>query len=147
MASRFATRSSPARPLPANRLTSAVPYDLVTFNRNGAGNLTAINDRYGRSIVYRVSTFATANVPSGWAQSYVEVDHVSQIVTTGTTNPPDRYAYGYYNVPNGEFSEQVPFLHTITVPSPTGTGNATATIDYGSFNAAGIPLQPIFSKQ
>ncbi len=33
-------------------------------------------------------------------------------------------------MPNGEGTEQVPFLHTITVPSPTGTGNATATINY-----------------
>ena len=104
--------------------------DLVIFNRNANGNITAINDRYGRSIVYHFSTFATTNVPVGWTQSYQEVDHVSQITTTGTTNPPDRYAYGYYSVPNGEGSEQVPFLHTITVPSPTGTGNASATINY-----------------
>ena len=54
------------------------------------------------------------------------------MVATEISNPPDRYAYGYYNVNNGEGTETVPFLHTITVPSPTGTGNATATINYAT---------------
>ena len=103
---------------------------LLTFARNSHGNLTSVSDRYGRSVYYSVSTYATQNVPLGWTQAYQEVDHVSQIVATGMSNPPDRYVYGYQNVSNGEGSETVPFLHTITVPSPTGTGNATATINY-----------------
>lgn len=107
---------------------------LVTFTRatDGTGNMTAINDRYGRTVAYHLSAYATANVPSGYTQSFQELDHVSRIVATGTANPPDRYAYGYQNVSNGENTEAVPFLHTITVPSPTGTGNATATINYAT---------------
>jgi RHS repeat-associated protein len=105
---------------------------LATFTRatDGTGNLLAINDRYNRTVAYHETAYATANVPYGYPQSYQEVDHVSQIVATGTSNPPDRYAYGYQDVANGEGAEQVPFLHTITVPSPTGAGNATATINY-----------------
>ena len=54
------------------------------------------------------------------------------IVATGTGSPPNRYAYGYQDVANGEGTEEVPFLHTITVPSPTGTGNATCAINYAT---------------
>ncbi len=112
-------------------ITDSTRAALVTFTRtSGTGNLTAINDRYGRSVYYNVATYATQNVPSPHPQSFQEVSTVSQIVATGTGSPPNRYAYGYYDIPNGEYSEQVPFLHTITVPSPTGTGNATATINY-----------------
>ncbi len=107
---------------------------LLSFNRttNGTGNLTSVSDRYGRSIYYHVGTYPTANVPGGYPQSQQEVDHVSQVVATGTSNPPDRYAYGYLNYPNGEGSEMVPFLHTLTVPSPTGTGSSSATINYSN---------------
>ena len=107
---------------------------LLTFNRaaNGTGNLTSVADRYGRSVYYHVGTYATTNVPQGLAQSQQELDHVSQVVLTGTASPPDRYAYGYQNVGNGEGTETVPMLHTITVPSPTGTGTKTATINYSS---------------
>src|SRR5437879_3801354 len=91
---------------------------------------------YGRlpnsrlALTYHVGTFNSVNVPPGFPQSYQEVDSVSQIVATGTPNPPARFTYGYMTVNTGEGTEQVNFLHTITVPSPTGTGNATATIDY-----------------
>ena len=37
---------------------------------------------------------------------------------------------GYSNVSNGESSEAIPMLHTVTTPSATGTGTQTATISY-----------------
>ena len=79
---------------------------------------------------YHTGTYATSNVTPGYAQSYNELDHVSQVVLTGTASPPDRYAYGYQNVGTGDNTEAVPLLHTLTVPSPTGTGTQTATINY-----------------
>jgi YD repeat-containing protein len=65
-------------------------------------------------------------------QSYQEVDAVSQIVPTGTANPPSRSTCGYQEVATGDAAEAVAFLHTITVPSPAGTGTSTATINYTS---------------
>ena len=105
---------------------------LLTVTRDANNVITHVDDRYGRSVYYHVGTYATANVPAGHPQSLPELDHVSQVVLTGTASPPDRYVYGYQNVGNGEGSETVPMLHTITVPSPTGTGTQTATINYAS---------------
>lgn len=104
---------------------------LLTFNRanNGSGNLTSVADRYGRSVYYHVGTYQNTNTPAPRPQSQQELDHVSQVVPTGTASPPDRYVYGYQNVNNGE-GQTMPFLHTLTVPSPTGTGTQTATINY-----------------
>ena len=102
---------------------------LLTIVRSG-NSIAHIDDRYGRSVYYHVGTYATSNVTQGYAQSYQELDHVSQTVLTGTASPPDRYAYGYQNVGTGDNTEAVPLLHTITVPSPTGTGTQTATINY-----------------
>jgi RHS repeat-associated protein len=42
------------------------------------------------------------------------------------------YGYGYVSLNNGEAGEEVPFLNTITTPSPSGSGSSTATIYYGS---------------
>jgi RHS repeat-associated protein len=102
----------------------------VTRATNGTANITGISDAYGRSVYYHVGTYPTTNVPAGYPQSFQEVDTVSQIVPTGTSNPPSRYTYGYQNLSDLEGSEQIPFLHTLTAPSPTGTGNSTATINY-----------------
>jgi RHS repeat-associated protein len=109
---------------------------LLTFSRatDGTGNLTGVSDRYGRSVYYRVSTYYHQHIPPGHPQFFQELDQVSQVVPTGTANPPLRYVYGYQNVQNahvtGGLTETVPFLHTISVPSPTGTGMSTATINY-----------------
>jgi RHS repeat-associated protein len=103
---------------------------LLTINRDGNGTITSVSDRYGRSVYYHVGSYPTQNVPAGYAQAYYELDHVSQVVSTGTPNPSNRYVYGYANVANGEGSETIPLLHTISVPSPTGNGMATATINY-----------------
>jgi RHS repeat-associated protein len=102
---------------------------LLSFSRSSNGNLTSVSDAYNRSVYYHVGTYNTSVPPPYW-QSYQEVDSVSQIVTTGTSSPPSRWTYAYTNVSNGEGTEAVPFLTGITVPSPTGTGNATATIAY-----------------
>jgi RHS repeat-associated protein len=50
---------------------------------------------------------------------------VSQVVTSGTSSPPARWTYTYT-------SDKGQLLNTITAPSPTGTGNSTATINYSS---------------
>jgi RHS repeat-associated protein len=50
---------------------------------------------------------------------------VSQIVSSGTSNPPARWTFTYT-------TDKGQQLNTITVPSPTGTGNSTATINYDS---------------
>ncbi len=111
---------------------------LLTISRSSSGTYPVVNwissvtDRYGRSVYYHTGVYATQNVPTGYTQNYGELDHVSQIVPTGTVSPPDRYVYGYEDVANGENSEAVPFLHTLTVPSPTGSGVSTATINYQS---------------
>ncbi len=131
----YTTYGSTGFPL-LSSITDANNTVLLTLNRatDGTGNLTSVADRYNRSIVYHVGSYATTNVPSPNPQAYQEVDHVSQVVTTGTVNPPDRWSYGYQNITNGDvtngLAESVPFLHTITVPSPTGTGSSTATINY-----------------
>ncbi len=101
---------------------------LLTVQRDSLGDITSISDRYNRSVYYHVGTYNTMNV--GQLPSYQELDHVSQIVATGSANPPDRYVYGYTDVLNGEGNEEVPFLTGITVPSPTGNGTSTAKLSY-----------------
>ena len=103
---------------------------LLTLTRDGNNAVQQASDRYGRSVYYHVGTYTNSNVPQGYNQSLLELDHASQVVPTGTTNPPDRYVFGYQNVGNGEGTEAIPLLHTLTVPSPTGTGTQTATINY-----------------
>ena len=104
---------------------------LLTVNRSSGttGTITSVSDRYNQSVYYTVSSYATTGVPAGYPQTTKGISHVSQIVATGTSSPPDRYAYGYSNVTNHE-GETIPMLSSITVPSPTGTGTATATINY-----------------
>ena len=81
---------------------------LVSFTHDAtSGGITAMSDRYNRSVYYSISSYLTVNVPGGWPQYLYEVDHVSQIVLTGTASPPDRYAYGYQAVANGESTEEI----------------------------------------
>jgi len=89
---------------------------LLTLAYSG-GKLTSATDAYGRQISYVFSTV------SGTTPSMLQ--SVSQIVTSGTSNPPAHWTYTY-DVNKGQQ------LSTITVPSPTGTGNSTATINYDS---------------
>jgi YD repeat-containing protein len=50
---------------------------------------------------------------------------VSQVVSSGTPNPPTHWTYSYSPTSGQQ-------LNTITVPSPTGSGNSAATINYDS---------------
>ncbi len=66
---------------------------LLTFTRDGNNAVQQVSDRYGRSVYYHVGTYQNANVPAGHTQSLLELDHASQVVPTGTANPPDRYVW------------------------------------------------------
>jgi len=101
---------------------------LLTLNYDVNGHLSSIADRYSRSVSYQYGNFPYSAGGNG-SGNWTEMTHVSQIVPTGTTTPPDRYAYGYgpaYNFSN----EYWPALNAISVPSPTGTGTSTARIEY-----------------
>ena len=89
---------------------------LLTLAYSG-DKLATATDVYGRQISYGFST------GSGTTPSMLQ--SVSQLVASGTSNPPAHWTYGY-DVSKGQQ------LTTITVPSPTGTGNATATLNYDS---------------
>jgi RHS repeat-associated protein len=103
---------------------------LLTIHHNSAFNITSVSDRYGRSVNYTVQRFNNKNVPSGYPQYSEELTRVSQIVRTGASAAPALYTYGYLFNTNGDNSELLPMLHTVTVPSPTGHGTSTATINY-----------------
>jgi len=108
-----------------NQINDSSGVALLTFGYDANKNLTSIADRYGRSVTYQTGTFAS------YGGNRFELTHVSQIVSTGTTNPPDRYAYGYGSVPN-VYNEFWPLLNAISVPSPTGSGTSTARIEYAN---------------
>jgi RHS repeat-associated protein len=99
---------------------------LLTIQRSldGTNSIASITDCYGRSVYYNVQAYPdTLNGQ--------HLDHVSQIVPTCTPNPPDRYIYGYQLEKFAIVNPQAFFfLHTISVPSPSGSGLATATINY-----------------
>ena len=95
--------------------------------RDGSGNIAAVSDCYGRSVLYHVSTYANHSgaSPGGYVL-FSGLDHVSQLVPTGSGSAPDRYVYGYQN-----YSYGWPFLHTISVPNPNGSATPSmATINY-----------------
>ncbi len=97
--------------------------------------ISTITDCYHRRVCYHVGTYKTTNVPSGYPQSYPELDHVSQVVPDSMTSGPDRYAYGYTGVSNGDAGtgagETIPFLHSITVPTPSSANPASGTLSAG----------------
>lgn len=88
---------------------------LLSLSYDGRGKLSAATDAYGRQVSYSFST------PSG--NDTGSLTSVSQVVPAGTQNPPARWTHTY------AADRQ---LRTITVPSPTGTDTATATINYGA---------------
>lgn len=94
--------------------TSAV---LLALAYDSKGRLLTVTDIYGRQVAYTFST--------GTSTSPIMLHTVSQVVTSGTSNPPGRWTYTY-TTDNGQQ------LNTITVPSPTGSGTSTATINYDS---------------
>ena len=105
---------------------------LLTCNYDSDAHIVSVEDCYNRSVYYETEYYANAGVPSPYRQGSQELTAASQIVATGTGSPPARYVYGYSNYGNGEVGETVPFLHTIGVVNPTGTGVATTTLDYDS---------------
>ncbi len=107
---------------------------LLSISRDTTGFVTSVADAYGRSVVYSKDS-ATARL-----------NQVSQIAPTGAANPPLRYTYGYSQVAASDdypqYGSTFPFLHTITVPSPTGGGTSTATINYSTdMNASVTSIQ------
>ena len=90
---------------------------LLTLTYSAGGKLSTATDVYSRQVSYSFSA-ASATTPAA-------LQTVSQVVTSGTINPPARWTYTYT-------SDKGQQLNTITVPSPTGTGNSTATINYNS---------------
>lgn len=90
---------------------------LLTLAYAANGKLSIATDVYNRQVSYSFTT-ASATTPS-------MLQSVSQVVPSGTTSPPARWTYAYT-------SDKGQQLNTITVPSPTGTGNSTATINYNS---------------
>lgn len=116
----------------ARRLTEiqdSAGQPLLTMGLNAKGNIVSASDRYGRSVYYATQRFSTT-AASPWRTFYDEVTQVSQIVPTGTVSPPIRYQHTYA-LENGGHNH-VPFLKTISVPSPTGTGLSTSTIEYNT---------------
>jgi RHS repeat-associated protein len=110
---------------------------LLTINRNGDSqndSIASVSDANGRSVYYTETPYNLTYV-SG--TSYV-VSQVSQAVATGTNNPAFRWQYTYVT------SMQRPALSTITVPSATGSGNATAYIYYAPDTAGGNPNTNFF---
>lgn len=88
---------------------------LLTLAYGTNAKLTTATDAYNRQVSY------TFNAATPTSLSMLE--SVSQVVASGTSNPPARWSFAY----TAEKGQQ---LNTITVPSPTGTGNSTATINY-----------------
>jgi YD repeat-containing protein len=110
----FAWTSSRALTQVTDATTSTV---LLTLAYSANGKLATATDVYGRQVSYVFST--------GSSTTASMLQNVSQVVTSGTLNPPAHVSYTYTT----ESGQQ---LNTITVPSPTGSGNSTATINYNS---------------
>lgn len=121
--------SKPGYELAAITDSNNVP--LLTIHHNAHFNITSVSDRYHRSITYKTQRFANRHLVY---QPYEdELVQVSQVVPTGTLSPPMRYLYGYQYITSGVGAEEFAALHTITVPSPTGKGVSTASINYNGF--------------
>jgi YD repeat-containing protein len=97
---------------------------LLTFAYNSSGYLSSVTDAYGRQISYTFATPPSGN-PSG-----VQLAQVSQIVAAGTSNPPMRSSYDYTGYTNLVNRSVVALLPSISVPSASGSGIATARITY-----------------
>jgi len=88
---------------------------MLSLTYGADGRLSSSTDNFGRKVVYANS------VPTGSSPGKLQA--VSQVVTAATTNPPARWSFTY-DTANGQQ------LKTISVPSPTGSGASTSTINY-----------------
>jgi RHS repeat-associated protein len=102
----------------------------VKRTNDGTGNIAYLTDNTGRSVAYHNGYYSTRNVPNSYPQYYQQLDHIGLISPIGTLSPTDRYGLGYSDSPNTEGEEEVPFLTSISVPSPTGAGLSTSTFSY-----------------
>jgi hypothetical protein len=93
---------------------------LLRLSYDGQGDLQTVQDCFGRRITYG---FTTPPDESGLPATPVLMT-VSTIFAADGPPPITKYTFGY-NALNGK-----PLLHTVTVPSPTGHGFSTATIQY-----------------
>jgi YD repeat-containing protein len=96
---------------------------LLTVNYDSQGLLASVTDAYSRKVTY------TVNQTTGIGR--YQLLAASQVVSSSTSNPPARYTYTYQGGPGTAAATQ-PYLASVTEPSPTGSGNATATIAYDS---------------
>ncbi|MFN8220707.1 MAG: hypothetical protein U0S12_11340 [Fimbriimonadales bacterium] len=126
---------------------------LLTLSVGTDALYTAATDRYGRKVVYTVQGFTSGGVPSGSVNKVFATTQASQIVDASASNPPARFVYGYSNESNGH-SESIPTLHTISEPSPTGTGLSTTTLDYDSIGRVslvtdgnGNKMDPVYASE
>jgi RHS repeat-associated protein len=125
--------SNPGYQLSAITDSNGVP--LLTLQHNSNFNLTAAVDRYHRAVYYQAKQFPNFGISVPFAD---ELTQVSQVVRQGTQVRPIRFQYGYEANTTGEGTGQIPVLHTITVPSPTGRGVSTATINYNGVYVGSI---------
>lgn len=87
---------------------------LLSFTYDARGKLTSADDAYARRVFYSFST------PTGTDPCKLQsVSHVG----AGPSAPAARWGYTYSSSGHQQ-------LTNITVPSPTGSGNSTATINY-----------------
>lgn len=100
----------------------------------GFNYITSISDVYGRSVYYHASPYGL--LQGDEIPYFPGLDQVSQVVPSTTSaatalSQYSRYAYGY-TIFHGSYGvyDGAALLHTITVPSPTGSGTSTSTINY-----------------
>ncbi|MEJ5251431.1 MAG: RHS repeat-associated core domain-containing protein [Armatimonadota bacterium] len=93
---------------------------LLSLTYGANNKLSMVTDAYGRQVAYAFS------VPANMGTTLC-LTWVSQVVPAGTPNPPMRYSYGYV-----AYASNKPLLSSITVPSPTGSGVATSTLQYAN---------------
>ncbi|MEQ1821934.1 MAG: RHS repeat-associated core domain-containing protein [Fimbriimonadaceae bacterium] len=102
---------------------------LITMEYGANGRISSATDRYNRKVVYQVEEIGQTG---GTYYAKDGLLSASVVSPSGTTNPVAEYQFGYIGNSNGFSPEQVPYLHTISTISPTGTGYSTATIDYNN---------------
>jgi YD repeat-containing protein len=91
---------------------------LMTLAYDANGLLSAVTDAEGRKRTYAF------NVPPGSGLKSASLVAMSQLVDVNAQNIPMQAAYTY-TAYKGK-----PLLHTVSVPSPTGNGMSTATLEF-----------------
>jgi RHS repeat-associated protein len=121
-------------PLLASIVDATSKQTLLAIHRahDGTGNITFVTDNQGRNVLYHSGYYPIANTPAIYGVAYQQLDHASMMQSSLSTPPTDLYQYGYSLVSDLEGSEEVPFLTSMTVPSATGVGTASTSIQYSS---------------